>query len=118
MMKGKVKEFFKDNKEMIFLTMLIGAGCGALHNVGRKSGAKHVFDNYCAINKNTELYRTLRSVVDTYNDHYAELHLRASRGIEPEELGEVGKAILDWAEKNHEKVGKFTHFIAFGSDEK
>lgn len=118
MTKGKIKGFFKENKEMIFLVMLIGAGCGAIHDVGRKSGMKHVFDNYCTIDKNTALYRTLQSIDDTYHGHYIAVHSNGCLEVGPEELGKLGKGILDYAEKNHEKVGKFTHFIAFGPDEK
>ena len=114
----KVKEFFEENKEMIFLVMLIGAACGALHDAGRKSGMKYVFDKYCTIDKNTALYRTLLSIDNKYHGNYIAVHSNGCVEVGPEELGKLGKAMLDSAEKNHVKVGKFTHFIAFGPYEK
>lgn len=107
----KVKKFVKDNKTAIIVGIATGVGCLVgykicMHKIIKQDprilcdNLKELLDDAEVVygeNKNKALYA---QVIET--------------AIKPEELGELGKQMIENAKKYPGKEFKFTHFFAIG----
>lgn len=107
MKKGKIKEFVKNHKGVIINTAIIGTGvlCGAL---GYKYGHEYAIKNEYVLKD----CNTIELLCSADNMHKAKacFSLIDTNGIKPEQLGELGKAMIRCGFEKQ----SYTHFLVIG----
>lgn len=106
--KQKVKEFVIEHKKELAVTGLMVLSGMVGYKMGYKGALKHE-----VVVTNSVVKRCLRDASDVYNNRIAAFGGWTMDGIKPEELGELGKKMLDLEVDNNVN---FTHFIAIGKN--